>query len=61
MTDDVIGTDSPLGAVQGANLQLVLDMIVPASADGAKPSAAEVDVLGYIREYEPGALAALGA
>lgn len=60
MTQELIGTDRALGDIQQRSLGLLLDMIVPASDDGAKPSAAEVDVLGYIREYEPDTLAPLG-
>lgn len=52
MTASIIGTDSPLSERQRRNLRVVLDMIVPASDDGRKPSAAEVDVLGYIQRHE---------
>ena len=62
MTDqEVIGSDNPLSPAQRDVLAIVLDLIVPASADGRRPSAAEVDVLGYIRAAEPGTLANLGA
>ena len=61
MADDaIIGTDHPLSAAQRRCLALVLDRIIPASDDGRKPSAAEVDVLGYIRDRESHTLAALG-
>ena len=52
MTEHIIGTDAPLNERQRENLSLVLDMIVPASDDGRKPSAREVDVLGYIQRHE---------
>ncbi len=61
MTQELIGTDRALGDVQQRSLGLLLDMIVPATDDGAKPSAADVDVLSYIREYEPDTLGLLGA
>ena len=62
MTDhEVIGSDNPLSPAQRDVLAIVLDLIVPASADGRRPSAADVDVLGYIRAAEPGTLANLGA
>ena len=56
-----IASDAPLTDRQRRNLDIVLDMIVPASADGRKPSAAEVDVLAYIRAQESESLASLGA
>ena len=56
----IIGTDSPLTDTQRRSLDIVLDMIVPASADGSKPSAAQVDVLGYIRTFEADSLGTLG-
>ena len=56
-----IASDAPLTSQQRRNLDIVLAMIVPASADGRKPSAAEVDVLGYIRAHESESLASLGA
>lgn len=48
MTNAPIATDSPLNETQRGIFLALLEMIVPASADGRKPSAAEVDVLGYI-------------
>ena len=60
MAEDVIGSDNPLSAAQRRTLNSVLDLIVPASADGAKPSAAEVGVLDYIRDHEAATLPALG-
>ena len=57
----IIGTDNPLTAGQRRVLAIVLDLIVPASDDGRRPSAAGVDVLGYIREVEGHTLDALRA
>ncbi|MCY3839008.1 MAG: gluconate 2-dehydrogenase subunit 3 family protein [Gammaproteobacteria bacterium] len=48
----IIGTDNPLNDDHRRILAIVLDLIVPASEDGQRPSAADVDVLGYIRETE---------
>ena len=59
MPADVIGSDNPMSAAERATLEIVVDMIVPASADGRKPSAAEVGVLDFIREREPRDLAAI--
>ena len=49
-----------MNAAERAAFDVVVDMIVPASADGRKPSAAEVGVLDFIREREPGDLPAIG-
>ena len=59
MSSDVIGSDRPLTAAQQATFEVVVDMIVPASADGRKPSAAEVGVLHFIAERQPGELPAI--
>lgn len=59
MADDVIGSDRPMTAMQRALFEIVVDMIVPASSDGTKPSAAEVGVLDSIAEREPGELPAI--
>ena len=59
MPADVIGSDNPMSAAERATFEIVVDMIVPASADGRKPSAAEVGVLDFIREREPRDLAAI--
>ena len=56
-----IASDAPLTASQRQSFDIVLAMIVPASPDGGKPSATEVDVLGYIRAHEGESLAGLGA
>ncbi len=52
--DDIIGTDSPVSAVQRATLDAVLNIIVPASEDGRLPSAVEVGVLDHIRDAAAG-------
>ena len=59
MTKEPIATDSPLDATQRGIFNVLLGMIVPASADGRKPSAAEVDVLAYIVEREADSLPTL--
>lgn len=59
MSADVIGSDKPMTAAQRATFQVVVGMIVPASADGRKPSAAEVGVLDFIAERQPGELPAI--
>ena len=59
--NEIIGTDSPLSEDQRRVLGLVLDLIVPASEDGRRPSARDVDVLGYIRDVESHTLDALCA
>jgi len=57
----IIGTDNPLSDDQRRILAIVLDLIIPASEDGQRPSAADVDVLGYIRENESHTLDGLRA
>jgi hypothetical protein len=49
-TDRVDSADSsqPLTSGQRASLDIVLDMIVPPSADGRMPGAAEVGVPAYV-------------
>ena len=59
MSAEVIGSDKPMTAAQRATFAVVVDMIVPASGDGRKPSAAEVGVLGFIVERQPGDLSAI--
>lgn len=57
-----INTDSLLlgvAAPQQRTLDVITDMIIPASADGRKPSARTVGVLKYIREHEPESLPAV--
>ena len=59
MTEEHIATDRALGETERRIFDILLGMIVPVSADGRKPSAAEVDVLGYIVERESGMLPTL--
>ena len=49
----MIGSDNPMTAAGRATFDVVVDMIVPASADGRKPSAADVGVLDFIRARFP--------
>ena len=56
---EIIGSDGALTAAQRETLRVVLDMIISASEDGRFPSAAEVDVLGHIRESQSQLLPAL--
>ena len=53
MSADVIGSDNPMTAAGRATFDVVVDMIVPASSDGRKPSAADVGVLDFIRARVP--------
>ena len=48
---DVISSDLPFTAEQRATLDAVLRMVIPASADGVMPSAAEVDFLQWMGEF----------
>lgn len=57
--DNLISSDSPFDATQRATLALVLDLIVPASADGRFPSAADVGVPAYLANEAPDAVAPL--
>ena len=50
---DIISTDHPLPRDQRRILAALLDTLVPASDDGAMPSAAEVDFDGYLRDQAP--------
>ncbi len=59
--NQIIGTDSPLSDDQRRILAIVLDLIIPASEDARRPSAADVDVLGHIRETESHTLDGLRA
>jgi hypothetical protein len=57
--EGMIGTDSPFHEAQRATLQCLLDMIVPASADGRLPSAADVGVDTHLRLHAADAIPAL--
>ena len=47
-SDDIISSDASLDAEQSRTFVTVLDLIIPASDDGRFPSAADMDVIGYI-------------
>lgn len=54
MADDtIISSDHPLDASQRDIFNAILDTLIPASEDGAMPSAAEYDVASYISEKAP--------
>ena len=42
------------------SLAALLDTLVPASADGRMPSAADVDFLGHLERFDPGYVPKLG-
>ncbi len=52
-SNDIIGSDAALDSDQHRTLTTLLDMIIPASVDGRFPSAAKMDVLGYIVKVDP--------
>jgi hypothetical protein len=51
--NEIIGSDAALDSNQQRTFAAILDMIIPASADGHFPSAAEMDVLGYVVKTDP--------
>lgn len=56
---DIADCGQPLTSGQRASLEIVLNMIVPPSADGRMPGAAEVGVPAYLYAEAPDALPAL--
>jgi hypothetical protein len=52
-SDDIIGSDATLNSDQQRTFVAILDMIIPASDDRRFPSAADMDVLGYIAKTDP--------
>ena len=52
-SDDIIGSDATLNSDQQRTFVAILGMIIPASGDGRFPSAADMDVLGYIAKTDP--------
>lgn len=50
MGNDVIATDQPLNGAQQKTLSALLDTLLPAGDDGTMPSAAELDLIAYLRE-----------
>ena len=59
MTTDRADSGQPLTSAQRATLDIVLDMIVPPSADGRMPGTAEVGVPAYLYAEAPDALPVL--
>src|SRR5450756_2899859 len=53
---DIADSGQPLTSGQRATLDIVLNMIVPPSADGRMPGAAEVGVPAYLFAEAPDAL-----
>lgn len=51
--EEIIGSDAALDPDQQRTFRTILDMIIPASEDGRFPSAAEMDVLGYVAKTDP--------
>lgn len=60
MTNDVIATDHPLTTAQRRTLVALLDTLLPASEDGLMPSAAELDLIGYLSEAQAEFIPVLG-
>jgi hypothetical protein len=56
---DIADAHQPLTTGQRASLDIVLNLIVPPSADGRMPGAAEVGVLAYLYAEAPDALPVL--
>ena len=56
---DIADSGQPLTTGQRASLDIVLNMIVPPSADGRMPGAAEVGVPAYLLAEAPDALGVL--
>lgn len=49
----IIISDNPLSEEQQQTLASLLDVLIPPSDDGAMPSAAELDIIAYVRERVP--------
>jgi len=60
-TKNVIATDHPLSSQQQQNLSALLDAMLPASDDGAMPSAGELDLISYLHATEGDFVPALQA
>ncbi|HAK52402.1 MAG TPA: hypothetical protein DCM54_10950 [Gammaproteobacteria bacterium] len=56
---DVIATDSFLTEEQSLSLRALLDLIIPADADRGMPSAAELDLVGYVSEFASNQIAGI--
>jgi len=53
MKDQIIGTDNPLSDLQRRTLDTLLNMMVPASADGRMPSARETGFIAWLTDISP--------
>jgi len=49
----IITSDHPLSDLQRRSLASLLDAIIPSSEDGRMPSAADMDLVAYLRERAP--------
>lgn len=58
--DSIISSDHPLDASQRQIFNAIVDTLIPASEDGAMPSASEFDVAAFISEKAPELAARLG-
>ncbi len=56
MNDKLITSDQPLSPDQQSILAAIIDTIVPASDDGAMPSATELNFIGYLQQFSPESL-----
>ena len=59
MNDELIASDAPLDDAQCDILAALADTLVPASDDGAMPSAKELDLAGHLARYASDFLPAL--
>ena len=56
---DVIASDSFLTEAQSRSLRALLDLIIPADADRGMPSAADLDLVGYVNEFASNQIAGI--
>ncbi len=54
-----IASDSGLTETQSRTLKALLGIIIPEDAERGMPSAAEMDVVGYVSEFAPGQMDAI--
>ena len=52
-SNEIIASDNPLSEAQRLTLASLLDAIIPGSEDGRMPSAADLDLVAYIRDRDP--------
>ena len=50
--ESLIGTDAPLSQSEQRDVDLVLEMIIPANTERTLPSAAEVGVVPFIQQWD---------